>query len=173
MKPDYICLAAILSVLILISGCAPNVQDTQGEAKEKKGLSTAITPARDLTGTWQGRATWHDNVANPACSYEGMFSLALTQNNNQLEGTFQTTITKADNLLQSVPCSQLGAYPESALAGTASSATAQFSVGTIDFSATFTTDLMEGTFESCPDQICSDGSRAVGSTGEFSLTRQG
>jgi len=32
---------------------------------------------------------------------------------------------------------------------------------------------MQGTFESCSNQICSDGTRAVGAIGEFKVMRQG
>ena len=163
--------AIILAAIIFIAGCTSANQGTSGETK--KDLTSSITPARDLSGVWEGSGTWHDNVANPACSYEGVIRFNFVQTGNQLAGTFQTTITKADQLLQSVPCSTTGQNQPVQLAGAVSSTRAQFTAWVIDFDATFTTDLMDGTFESCPGQVCSDGSRATGSVGRFSVLRKG
>ncbi len=165
MKKAFIMLV-VLSIITLIASCA--IQP----AAENKALDKVISPARDLTGVWEGTATWKNNVRNPACSYEATINFNFAQKNNQLDGTWYTTITKVNQLLQSVPCGSTGRNPEATLQGTVSSSTAKFSSGPIDFSATFTTDLMEGTFESCPDQICSDGTRAVGAIGKFSAIRK-
>ncbi|MBI2650669.1 hypothetical protein HYX04_05165 [Candidatus Woesearchaeota archaeon] len=157
---------ALASIIILIASC------TAQQVSENKVLDTAISPARDLTGVWEGTATWKNNVLNPACSYEGAINFNFAQKNNELEGTWHTTITKINHILKDIPCGSEGRNPEAILKGTISSSTAKFSSGPIDFSATFTTDLMEGAFESCPDQICSDGTRAVGAIGKFSATRK-
>lgn len=137
MKLNPVPLLAILLIGIgVISGCieatpltaptSPSPVPQAGAPTENKDITTAITPARDLTGEWESlssSATWRDNVVNWACSYEGYFYLSLKQNGNNLAGTF-------------------------------------------------TSDLMQGTFESCPDQICADGTGATGSIGEFKVTRQ-
>lgn len=157
---------AFASIIILIASCAAQ------QVSENKALDSAISPARDLTGVWEGKATWRNNVLNPACSYEGIISFNFAQSNNRLQGSWYTTITKVNQILQSVPCGSAGRNPEAVLEGTISSSTAKFYSGPIDFSATFTTDLMEGTFESCRDQICSDGTRAVGAIGKFSAIRK-
>lgn len=157
---------SLLGVILLMISCA-----TQ-PASENKVLDAVISPARGLTGIWEGTAMWRNNVGNPACSYKGTITFNFAQKNNDLEGRWYTTITEANQLLKSVPCSAAGRNPEATLKGTISSSTAKFSSGPIDFSVTLTTDLMEGTFESCPDQICSDGTRAVGAIGKFSAIRK-
>lgn len=157
---------AFANIIILIASCAAQ------QVSENKALDSAISPARDLTGVWEGKATWRNNVLNPACSYEGIISFNFAQSNNRLQGSWYTTIIKVNQILQSVPCGSTGRNPEATLQGTVSSSTAKFSSGPIDFSFTLTTDLIEGVFESCPDQICSDGTRAVGAVGKFSAIRK-
>ena len=142
------------------------------ETKEKSELSTQINPSRDLTGEWEGNARWQNNVINPACAYEGIIIFNLITNENKLIGNWQTIINKANPLLKDVPCSQPGVYPLTDLIGTISSSEVKFSSGNVNFKGTFTSDLFKGTFESCPNQICSDGSRAVGFIGEFTAIRK-
>ena len=174
--------------IILVSGCtgtSPQAAPTgptapQGDAPtENKGITTVITPARDLTGEWEGlsgSAKWRDNVVNWACSYEGYFHLSLKQNGNNLVGTFTSTITKViPNTWNTgeVPCGPKGTQPSAPLTGMVSSSSFKFTAANIiDFVGTFTSDLMQSTFESCPNQICAGGTRATGSIGEFKATRQ-
>lgn len=165
-----------LAMVLFVNGC---VSDSANSQTGEKELTTTITPARDLTGEWEGlpgSAKWHDNVANWACSYEGYIHLSLRQNGNALAGTFQATITKViPNSWNTgkVPCSSLGAQSPAPLTGTVSSSSFKFKMYTIvDSTGSFTTDTLQGTFESCPNQICADGSRATGSIGEFKLSMQ-
>ncbi|MEK6825942.1 MAG: hypothetical protein AABY00_04100 [Nanoarchaeota archaeon] len=141
------------------------------KAQEKK-LDTTLSPARDLTGVWQGPARWTNNVNNPACRYEGTFTVKFNQQGNALAGDYTSDITKSEQLLSSVPCSPRGRQGTVPLSGTISASSFKFTVATIDFSGTFTSDLMQGTLVSCPNQECADGTRAVGFTGDFSLTRK-
>lgn len=190
MKLNRVPLLAILLIgIVFISGCiestplaAPTSSSPApraGAPTENKDITTVITPARDLTGEWEGlsgSATWRDNVVNWACSYEGYFHLSLKQNGNNLAGTFTSTITKViPNTWNTgkVPCSPKGTQPSAPLTGTVSSSSFKFIVANvIDFAGTFTSDLMQGTFESCSNQICADGTGATGSIGEFTATRQ-
>ena len=180
----------LLIAVIFISGCigatppttptGPSPAPQAGApATEKESLTTVITPARDLTGEWEGSlgsAKWRDNVVNWACSYEGYIHLSLRQDGNALTGTFQATIAQV--ILNSwntgkVPCSLKGVQPSAPLTGTVSSSGFTFIVANIiDFDGTFTTDLMQGTFESCPDQLCPDSTRSTGTIGDFKATRQ-
>ncbi len=157
-------LPILFILILLVSGC------TQQSGQED--LTTTISPARDLTGTWQTSAEWQNNVANPACSYEGDIVFNFQQTNNQLAGNWQATITNINQLIAAVPCGALGPQQLMALQGTVSSSSFQFTSGTIEFNSTYTTDLIKGTFESCSDQICNDGSRAVGAIGSFTGSRQ-
>ena len=183
-------LAVLLISIIIISGCTtflpesgPVTGGEEGAAEtpsEERELTTAITPARDLTGDWEGlsgSAKWRNNVGNPACSYEGFFGFSFEQDGNTLTGTFTSIITNiipAEWNQGEVPCGATGAQPSFPLTGTVSSSRAEFTVADIiKFSSSFTTDLMQGTFESCSNQICSDGTRAVGAIGEFKVMRQG
>lgn len=140
--------------------------------QEKEDLSSQLNPARDLSGIWEGNAKWQNNVVNPACSYEGTIRFDLRLNGNQITGNWQTTITKSNQLLKTVPCSLPGENLPADLIGGVSSSKAKFSSGAIDFKGMLTSDLFKGTFESCPDQICSDGSRAVGFIGEYTTIRK-
>ena len=142
------------------------------DSGDKQELYSQLSPARDLTGIWEGSAQWQNNVKNPACSYEGIIRFDLEVDEGQLTGNWQTTITKSNQLLETVPCSLPGENPPAQLSGGISSSEVKFSSGTIDFEAMFTLDLFKGTFESCPDQICSDGSRAVGFKGKFTTIRK-
>ena len=161
-------ISLLLLSAILISGCIqPQQNGTAGATEPGKELTTTISPARDLTGIWEGPAQWRNNVGNPACSYEGRLRLNFQQNGNNLAGTMQATITKNNQLIADVPCSQPGTFPPAAGVGTVSSSSFKF----IEYSGTFTSDLMQGTFESCPNQVCNDGSGAVGAIGSFSLMR--
>ncbi len=167
----------ILLVLIVgISGCIqaqpPEGAETGGGAQQPadKELTTTISPARDLTGRWEGNIKWRDNVGNPACSYKGTIVLNFQQTGNNLAGTWQATITDFTQYL-SVPCNPTGPTPVNNLQGTVSSSTFEFTTGLpeITFDGSFTSDLMRANFESCPGQ-CPGGT--VGVIGDFSATRR-
>lgn len=54
-------------------------------------LNANITPARDLTGNWEGSLTFTNNCPNPACLYKGRMNppsvtMELKQNGNNVIG---------------------------------------------------------------------------------------
>lgn len=148
---------------------AENTQQTSPGKQEE--LTTQLSPARDLAGRWQGTARWTNNVANPGCAYEGVLLIVFRQEGNRLAGEYTTTITKSTQLLKSVPCSPEGTQGTYPLTGLVSSSAVQFDVTNIHYTGTFTSDLLQGTLESCLNQECNDGTRAVGFKGNFSLRR--
>ena len=188
---------AIFALLVmLISGCNTyeKVQDNHytGDANNKEiikddkspqqpdykpvqqpKLTTKISPAADLTGIWSGTALFKDNVGNPQCSYEGNFNLNIRQNGNNIQGTYQMTITKANKLLNSgFSCVSLGQFPATVITGTLSSSRIEFTDNFATFTGSFTSDLMNLDFESCPNQECADGTAGVGTKGNAKLIRQ-
>ena len=147
--------------------------DKSTEETARPELTTKITPAKDVTGRWSGNAFFKDNVANPQCSYEGVFNLDLQQNGNNLVGTYQMTIKKSTQLLDTgLPCVQPGQFPMAQITGSVSTSRIEFTDNFADFTGSFTSDLMSLDFESCPNQECADGSAGVGTKGNAKLTRQ-
>lgn len=167
--------------------CQNNARRSPSPAAPSPALGAVLPPARDLTGKWRdipGSATWRDNVVNWACSYEGYLELSLNQREGELTGTFAFTITRVTPNTwntNKVPCATPGTYPPSLLKGVVSTSRFQFSGSNIDFNGGFeaqtgqpgglTSDLLQGAFQSCPDQMCSDGTRVTGSIGKFQLLR--
>jgi hypothetical protein len=162
--------AGALFLSVLLAGCTAVVRAPPGEPAAPPA-APVLTPARDLTGNWQGMARWRDNVGNPACTYDGTITFNLQQDGNALAGLWQVEITQVRQLLPGVPCAPGGIQPPAALAGTVSSSTFRFSSGEpeIVFTGGYTSDLLNGEFESCPGQ-CPGGT--VGSIGTFSATRE-
>ena len=179
MRLNYIFSLAVLLTMILISGCVnPGSSGTLPDGVSKS-ITTKISPAGDLSGDWQGlpgSAKWHDNVANWACSYEGYFHLSLKQNGNALTGILTTTITKVmpnSWNTDKVPCSTPGEQSPAQLTGTISSSSYKFVMANlIDFSGAYTSETIQGSFESCPNQKCLDGMTATGTIGDFKASRQ-
>ncbi len=126
-----------------------------------------LSPARDLTGNWEGRATWHDNIGSPVCFFEGKFRFDLKQNGNQLQGSWWLTQTKLTETVEGA----CGSWPEGenamgALSGTVEGSRAQFSalLSGMEFTSTFTTDQIKGSFVL---------NKEFGLLGEFSAFRKG
>lgn len=55
--------------------------------------TTTLSPARPLAGTWVGTAAFTDNTET--CQYQGPISLHLTQNGNQLTGSFTVMVNES------------------------------------------------------------------------------
>lgn len=108
-----------------------------------------LSPARDLTGNWEGRATWHDNIGSPVCFFEGTFRFDLKQNGNQLQGSWWMTQTKLTEKIEDACGKSIGVeIPMGAISGTVEGSRVQFSavLSGMSFTATFTTDQLKGDF---------------------------
>lgn len=126
-----------------------------------------LSPARNLTGNWEGRATWHDNIGSPVCFFEGTFRFDLKQSGNQLQGSWWLTQTKLTEKTEGA----CGSWPAGenamgAISGTVGGSRAQFtaSLSGMEFSSTFTTDQLKGTFVL---------NKEFGLIGEFSAFKKG
>lgn len=139
-----------------------NQGSENGPAHEQKQTTkkAPISPARNLSGTWAGvapqGAIYRDNVANPACEYEANLTFSLTHTGNNINGTVKFAMRKAKNFISSVPCLPLSEFTLP-IAGAVAGATITFShpgiLGSFsptNFTGTFTTDIMSGTFERAP-----------------------
>jgi len=169
-------LIILLFLSLIIVSCTvetKKVAETNKPELDKPELDKEISSARDLTGKWAGLSTYQNNVANPNCIYEGIFDFNFQQNNNELRGSYVLTITKSTKKLQtSLPCSPEGKYVPTNIEGTISSSSIKFSDGFADYSGTFTNNLMNLDFESCPNNTCSDGSLGIGLKGNIKLNRK-
>lgn len=110
-------------------------------------LSTCSTlsPARDLSGTWAGTATFTNNCANAACLYGGSVTLTLTQIGNAIAGVVSLDLDEVQTLIEGQGCRTLqGSGP--IINGTVSSSRFTFTdSGGNSWSLNFTTDLIQGT----------------------------
>ena len=116
---------------------------------------TGLDAARDLTGTWEGTgpngASYTDNVANPNCAYEADIRIVFVQDGTSLTGSFNLTVTSSTKLIStSLPCVPVGAENSEALFGSVNSSDVTFEtfVSRTAFAGTFTTDILNATFES-------------------------
>jgi len=155
-------LVIIIAVLIVMTLQILGIIDIRLGNVDFGGLS----PARNLTGMWEGRATWHDNIGSPVCFFEGTFRFDLKQSGNQLQGSWWMTQTKLTEMTEGACGSALGTeIPMGELSGTVGGSRAQFSASLsgMEFSSTFTTDQLKGTFVL---------NKEFGLTGEFSAFRK-
>ena len=165
-------LACIL--LILLLGCKP-IQEPQQpvvqteptqepqQADERQQLTTTITPARDLTGNWEGSIIFTNNCPNPACRYQGRMmppslTMNLVQNGNQVAGTVTVNFAnfEIEELISGQSC---GTFEELIRQGTVSQSqindgvisSSRFTftdVGDNNWDLSLTTDLLQGTITS-------------------------
>lgn len=179
----------VLVFLIFIIACAPRQADGQPPAQapiEQQGqptqpapndglptqpaqpalptppgekLTTAISPAVDVTGNWEGSIVFTNNCPNPACRYRGRLlppsiTMNLAQNGNNVNGAVTITFANFDieELVEEQACGtfqqlvQQGAVSQSPIQGTISSSRLTFvDVGGNVWELMMTSDLMQGT----------------------------
>ena len=136
--------------------------DFLGESSENSKSLTVISPARDLTGEWEGTFRWKSEWSQD-CSYEMVYLLSLTQNGNSLSGALgpsgtTTTSGKVNGGPECLTPFQV-AIIDPFIDGTVSATTFEITAYDTVLSGTFTSDLMQGTI-SGPY------------TGDFSLRRK-
>lgn len=119
-------------------------------------LTTTISPARDLTGQWQGSFTFTNNCPNPACQYTGRLvppsiALNLVRTGNQVVGTLTIDFNQFKiEELAGMPCPTFreagGVQQTQIFGGTVSSSRFTFQdVGGNSWDLMLTTDLLRGT----------------------------
>lgn len=122
-------------------------------------LTTTITPARDLTGTWGGSFSMKDTTSD-GCSFSGTWEATLTQDGNDLSGSFSIIQASSPDYPANDFCT-LAPGTFNFGGGTVSSSYFQFDssdYGGFHVKGYFTTDLMHGTFNECYDESCASGS---------------
>lgn len=169
-------LIAFASFVYTNPGLFPVIDEWFGTAKS--GLSTELSPARNLTGKWTGMApqgaTYSDNVANPACSYKANLELELKQEGSTIAGSIGFTVREVKKLL-SVPClAKAGTTFSFPINGKVAGTDISFSHPGIarsfsptNFKGKFTNDIMSGTFERTPHS----GGDLAGLKGEWIVNR--
>lgn len=123
-----------------------------------KELTTTLTPARDLTGTWSGTAKFQENVPGAECLFEGTFALTLQQQQNNVRGNFVFTETAfeqtnlpTDSPIPPIGCSgPVDGTTRDQVTGTISSSALTLQrQQTKQFSGSFTTDQLALTIHEC------------------------
>ncbi|MBW3014746.1 hypothetical protein KY335_05930, partial [Candidatus Woesearchaeota archaeon] len=124
--------------------------------------TTTITPARDLTGTWEGSVEFTNNCPNPACRYIGRMVppsliMNLQQTGNTVAGNVIIDFANFE-IEELVPGMNCGTFqqmvdnrvriPSVIAGGTVSSSKFTFTdVGGNFWELMFTTDLLQGTIK--------------------------
>ena len=81
----YFLLLSFMAVLFIAS-CAAPVGDQPGgdnDQPDKPKITSTISPARDITGQWEGRVTFTDRIFS--CVYKGDMILNIGQNGKKLK----------------------------------------------------------------------------------------
>jgi len=157
---------------ILFHGCCGVVPDNE--------LNTTISPAKDLTGTWKGTASFQENVEGAQCNITGNFRLVLQQNGNNLQGDFVFSHISINSkklpgnyVVPPIGCSgPVGNTLSGQVDGTVSSSSLKLNMGgSKQFSGSFTGDIMSLKLERClvNDEPCT---LSNGAQWKITLTRQ-
>lgn len=114
--------------------------------------SSQLSSAREITGTWNGKASFTDRALD--CSYQGDMVLNLNQNGNNVNGNFVLTVTQAS---QGDNCLRVGTvFPAFFVAGTIESSSIDMLIAnTDDLVGSFTADTMALRSTKCKD--CDSG----------------
>jgi hypothetical protein len=130
------------------------------------GMTTTITPARDLSGTWSGTFTMKDTTSD-GCFFSGTWEATLTQNGNDLSGSLSIIQASSPDYPANDYCT-LAPGTFGFQGGTVSSSSFQFDSsdsGGFHTTGYFTTDLIRGNFNECSDGSCASGSFTGSRTG--------
>ncbi|MBI1828057.1 MAG: S8/S53 family peptidase [Thaumarchaeota archaeon] len=123
------------------------------------GQTTTITPAGDLSGHWSGSFSMKDTTSD-GCTFSGSWEATLTQNGNDLSGSFSIVDSSSPDYPANDFCT-LAPGTFSFSGGTVSSSSFQFDtsgVGEFHVKGYFTSDLIHGNFNECYDESCASGS---------------
>jgi hypothetical protein len=137
-------------------------QGTQGntanQGTQGQNLGTTITPARNLSGNWSGSFSMKD-TSSDGCSFSGTWEATLTQNDNDLSGSFSIIGASSPDYPANDYCTlDPGTFPFEG--GTVSSSSFQFDasgLGEFHVKGYFTSDLIHGNFNECYDGSCATG----------------
>jgi hypothetical protein len=138
------------------NACAPSSATSPPSGGQN--LGTTITPAGDLTGNWGGSFSMQDTTSD-GCSFSGTWQATLTQNGNDLSGSFSIIQASSPNYPANDYCTlDPGTLPFEG--GTVSSSSFQFDtsgLGEFHVKGYFTSDLIHGNFNECYDGSCATG----------------
>ena len=180
MRNIFTYLLLTLAFAVLLSGCcgylfypSPNENSTN--------LNTTISPARDLTGTWVGPASFQENVEGAQCTITGTFTMTLQQDGNNVNGDFVLSAISihqkslpSDSPVPPIGCSgPVDKELPGHVGGTVSSSAITLNMGgQRQFSGSFTSDIMSLKLERClvNDEPCTLDNSAKW---KISLTRNG
>ncbi len=127
--------------------------------------TTTISAARPLAGTWTGTVTFTDRPTQ-TCLYQGPLTLHLTQNGDQLDGSFTATVTSTNN---NPACVRVGSTFTYDLQGTVSSSAVHLTVADTDaLTGAYTTNILTLRWQRCEN--CTSGP-AITFVGMVSLTK--
>lgn len=166
------CILLTFAFAVLLTGCC-------GVIPENNTLNTTITPAKDLSGTWSGPASFQETVDGARCTITGTFTLNLQQNGNDVSGDFD--LSRISIHQQTLPSSSSvpgfcagpvnNELPGSVTGTVSSSSISLDQSGQPQFSGSFTTDIMSLTLKKClvNDEPCTVSN---GAQWKISLTRK-
>lgn len=123
---------------------------------QNNAMTTVITPAGDLSGTWSGSFSMTDYTSD-GCSFSGTWQATATQDGNDLSGTFILVSASSPQYPDNDYCTLI---PNDSFEFQGTVSSSSFNISGSDFSAkgSFTTDLIRGTFDECSDGSCAKGS---------------
>ncbi|MBI4894147.1 MAG: hypothetical protein HY833_00180 [Candidatus Aenigmarchaeota archaeon] len=143
-------------------------EETSGQQGDsQQGLTTAISPARDLTGDWAGTLSRsfsiNEETEDVLCLYTGTVRLTLRQQGNGVIGSMRIDKITVKDTQKQAPIDEYGLpavvipcgvpvsppYLDIDLEGTASSSTIDLQGFFTRFSGSFTADLMTLYPEQC------------------------
>jgi hypothetical protein len=111
-------------------------------------LSDTLSPARGVSGTWEGTLVTSDNNVHNNFLMNGDLKLVLTQDGNNVTGTMTVTSRSYSNIPEGWETPQAGVTYSGQLSGTISGVNIDFTViignGCMDVHGTFTSSNMEG-----------------------------
>ena len=167
----------------------PAEQARGQEEAPQQGLTTAISPARDLTGDWAGTLSRsfsiNEETEDVFCLYTGTAKLTLQQQGNGVTGSMRIDEITVKDTQKQAPTDEYGlpaviipcgvpvspSYLDIDLEGTVSSSTIDLQGFFTRFSGSFTTDLMTLYPKQCVFSSGSGCSVVAGSDSIMKLTK--
>lgn len=131
-------------------------------------IRTKYSVPRENYTTWSGQVNFEENIAKPACFYEGRITLKIPTSGNSASFSLELTNSKAVGTSQ---CWKPQQFPVKQIFIEQSDNTLSWSDSIVVFTGTILDNHMNIQFESCPQQRCSDGIHAKGIRGTGKLAK--